>query len=86
MRVMWKFPFDVAPRFSVQMPAVHRVCAVQLQGGVPCMWVLVDHASAVETVWFRVVGTGHQFDLDGLGFVGTFQQAPFVWHLFEEVA
>ena len=33
--------------------------------------------------FFRIVGTGHDFDPAGLLYVGTVQTGIFVWHVYE---
>lgn len=83
MRTIWKFPFQVAGSFTVDMPADAEILAVQLQGVVPCMWALVDTDLPVMTETFLIVGTGHRAPDEGAVHVGTFQQGPFVWHVFQ---
>lgn len=82
---IWKFPLQHAALQAVTMPAGARVLAVQLQHGAPALWALVDPAQPTTLRAFRIVGTGHPFEAEGLQYVGTFQTAhgEFVGHVFE---
>jgi hypothetical protein len=47
------------------------------------IWALVDPNAEDEPRWFAVVGTGEPFDETNMIYIGTYQESPFVWHLFE---
>lgn len=82
-KVIWKYAFDFgATQHSI--PVAGKILDVQVQGGVPCMWVEVSPDSEREYRWFHIVGTGHQEILAGWDHVGTFQSPPFVWHVYED--
>ncbi len=87
MNAIWKYPFDVTDHVIVKVPAQSKVLCVQMQGGRPCIWVLVDPSSArTESLHLRVIGTGHQHVLiDGERYIGTVQDGQFVWHVFHGV-
>jgi hypothetical protein len=59
MKTIWKFPLKIADRQEVAMPADAKALTVQLQGGVPCLWALVDSGNPPKQypVWMH--GTGH---------------------------
>ncbi len=82
---IWKFPFDIAGDFELEMPDGARILAVQSQTGIPCLWAACDPAAPKVKRRFRLAGTGHQTTFDGLEHVGTFQMADgaLVWHLFD---
>lgn len=91
--VVWKFAFDVQDDIEILMPVGARVLTVQVQGGRPCVWVLVDPSEEKRSKrQFRVAGTGHvlqtEAKMDQLKYVGTFQllDGKFIGHLFEVVS
>jgi hypothetical protein len=86
MLTIHKFPFDISDYVSIQIPRDARILHVELQRGVPTMWALVDTNKQSEAVHFRVFGTGYEIDPhiveDQDSYIKSFQQGPFVWHLF----
>lgn len=81
MMTIYKYPFAIEDRFVLRMPAGTRILHVETQGGTPCLWALVD-TTHHEVGWvFRIYGTGHPIAEAG-DHVATFQQGPFVWHMF----
>lgn len=54
----------------------------QDQDGALCLWVEVDTTQVQHGMTVLVVGTGHEFDPEGLQYVGTTQQGIFVWHCY----
>lgn len=91
---IWKFPLGFVvgggdPVCDVQMPAGAEILRMGMQGPAhgqarltPTLWALVDDQAALETRRFQVVGTGHPLP-DGAAYVGSWDAAPFVWHVFE---
>lgn len=79
---IFKYPVEIG-EFSHQMPVGAKILTAALQNGEPQMWAIVDKSQPVEERKFQVIGTGHEFDLSDKRFISTFQQGPFVWHLFE---
>lgn len=49
------------------------------------LWAEVQPAAGLVERTFRILGTGHNMP-EGvpLAYVGTVQQPPFVWHVYEE--
>lgn len=81
MRTIHKFQLT-AP--EIPMPANAEVCTFQFQHGVPTIWAIVDTDDVVELRRFHIFGTGHELpDEDRCAYVGTYQDGPMVWHLFE---
>ena len=78
---IWKYPFAIDDEFDLSLPFGARILMVEVQGGGPCLWALVDAENAEEVRRFSIVGTGHP--APARGYIDTFQQPPFVWHLFE---
>lgn len=70
---------------TLELPVGARVLCVQMQGGRPYLWARVDLGVSMEKRRFRLAGTGHDIDERTIGtYVATWQDGPFVWHLFNE--
>jgi hypothetical protein len=84
MKTIWKFSLD-DPMGSLQMPIGAEILCLQIQRGVPCIWVKVDDSAKVERRTFIVVGTGHKLSVNANKYIGTFQEAngDLIWHVFE---
>lgn len=80
---IWKYPMPLCKHFSISMPHGAEVFTVQVQGGVPTAWAIVDTDAVKEPLHFRWVGTGQKLDENKSQYVGTIQDGDFVWHLFE---
>jgi hypothetical protein len=66
------------------MPVGAEVCTFQWQNGVPCLWAIVDSEATKEVRKFAIFGTGYALPKeDACCYVGTTQDGPYVWHLFE---
>jgi hypothetical protein len=79
-RVIWKF--DLAT--GVAMPAGAIILCVQWNDGGPQLWATVDPDAPKRTRRLRVYGTGRELASSPGNYVGTFQDGPFVWHVFDE--
>lgn len=88
MKTIWKFPLRITDEQWVSMPRGARVLSVQMQGDQACVWAIVESAATQEMRRLVILGTGNPIGDSGetLTFIGTFQQPPFVWHLFEATA
>lgn len=81
---IWKYPIPVTDHFEIEMPGAAQVISVQIQQGKPFIWAIVGPNITPAPRKFRLVGTGNDFKLMPTDkFIGTFQDGPFVWHLFE---
>jgi hypothetical protein len=87
MLTIYKYPFRVDDAVTIDLPRSAKLLKVEAQHGTPCLWALVDTDEPVESRRFHVFGTGNPIgDDQGVGdHVATFQQGPFVWHLFEDL-
>jgi len=83
MRAIWKYPLFMGMN-DVEMPVGSKVISVENQAGILTMWALVDtdKEAAKVTRTFSVKGTGFPIK-DNEEHIGTWQQPPYVWHLFE---
>lgn len=89
MKTIWKYRVSLShSQFSIEMPKGARLLSVQVQGGHPQLWALVDSEVEQESRQFLMAGTGHQGPGSGWDHVGTFQlfKGGFVGHLFVQTA
>lgn len=89
MAEIWKFPLAVVSVNSLDMPKGAEILTVQTQGDIPCLWAMVDPDAEQERRYVEILGTGQPiFKADGCErrYIGTFQQRPFVWHVFERLS
>lgn len=84
MRAIYKYRISVTDIVNLQMNEGAVPLSVQLQDGIPTLWAMVDLDKPIVERKFRIFGTGNLIpsDFDGK-YIGTFQQDPFVWHLFD---
>jgi len=69
---------------SVEMPIGAKILSIQMQNNRPYIWALVDTDVECEFRHFEIIGTGHNFpEADNFTYINTFQDGPFVWHIFE---
>lgn len=92
-KVIYKYPVALTVGFeeSVEMPIGAEIVRFKDQGGRLVVWAIVSVADkyeenvGTEMRRFRVVGTGHKIP-EGVSYIASCDQGPFVWHLFEERA
>jgi len=88
MRI-YKYTFSGIENAEFEMPKGAEILCVQIQSHLAvtaiCIWALVDSLEArVERRRFMVIGTGHElYGVRNVKYVGTVQEPPFVWHIFE---
>ena len=84
---IYKYPIPVADEPIIAIPRGARILSVDVQHGVPCLWVLVDRFAPEVPHRFRLAGTGHEVDFEwrDAPFVGTVLLAggALVFHLFD---
>jgi hypothetical protein len=81
--VIWKWELEVTDRQVIDMPVATQFLTVQVQRGALCLWGIVTPGEDVEPRMIRVYGTGNPIPVDPGRYIGTAQQGPFVWHVFE---
>jgi hypothetical protein len=85
MKTIWKFTLAVTDaKIGFDMPGDAEPLRFGMQNGVPCLWALVNLKNPTTKRYFRVYGTGHQIMPDSK-YVGTCDDPPYVWHLFEQL-
>lgn len=92
MKTIWKFPLTVTDVQIVMMPPGAEILSVEIQGGIICLWALIDVKKETQLEvphQIEIVGTGNPMQqIDhwlSRKFIGTVQQGQFVWHIFEIV-
>lgn len=84
---IWKYHLTPDNEQHVEMPEGARILDIQVQENRPVVWALVDTDAPKELVRFYMIGTGEEIceDTSKLCYVGTFQVAHFVFHVFTSV-
>ncbi len=81
MNTIYKYQFNIEDEIIIEMPEMSEILSIQVQDGVPTMWVRVDTNKPILRRHFNVYGTGHQVRLIQNHY-GTIQFNGFVWHIF----
>ena len=80
---IWKYSLENV----IEMPKGAEILTIDIQNGQMFnaqMWVKVNTENEMEKRMFEVIGTGQNFDDTNKKYVGTYQEGPFVWHVFEK--
>jgi len=86
---IWKYTLETTYFQQIKIPSPAKILTIQVQHGVPCIWVLVDLEEDLINKELIIVGTGHPVDdPHTLNYVGSFQlmEGQFIGHLFEKNA
>ena len=85
MQKIYKYDIPVTDDFTIDLPTPNKILDVQVQNGSPVMWVLHNTADLIVPNKFCIIGTGNPIDrnMDNFKHVGSFQNDPFVWHVFK---
>jgi hypothetical protein len=67
----------------IDMPLGAKILTLQMQDGLPTLWAAVDPLQPTEPRCFAIVGTGQPMPKNSGSYVGTWQSAIYVFHLFE---
>jgi hypothetical protein len=81
MRTIWKYEIK-EQSVSTDIPVGAKLLSFQMQNNIPTVWFEVDPEERKEQRRFSLVGTGWKFMAGG--YLGTAQQGPLVWHLYED--
>lgn len=81
---IFKYPLRTIDFQNVAMPTGARILCCQNQHGDITLWAEVDADAKHEMRTFAVVGTGNPMPTNvGLRYIGSVQQLPFMWHVYE---
>ncbi len=86
MRTVWKFELSTAPAGYGTIDAQSgRILRVEPYMGVEgaTLWIEVDSEAPPTVRPFAIRGTGHPLS-ESAQHVHTWEDPPFVWHLYEE--
>jgi hypothetical protein len=85
-RIIWKFSLELSARHLVLMPRGAEILSVQMQGGSPVAWALVDPDAQLTSRVILMNGTGWDVGTatKAKNHIGTVQADGMVWHFFEE--
>ena len=85
MQTIYKYPINRLDVEELELPQGATPLTLQLQGGQPCLWFLVDPDRPTEVRRFLIFGTGHAIGPEAGAYIGTFQLAhgTLVFHVFE---
>jgi hypothetical protein len=85
MMTIHKFPLIVADRQTIAMPPAAVILTVQVQRGIPCVWVMLNPDEVRVPRTIMIHGTGHEFAGTLYRHIGTFQLdgGSLVFHAFE---
>lgn len=84
MITIYKYPVEIDKQIIIMMPWGAKFLCIQVQNGVPCIWVQVDTDEALVERKFFWYGTGNPSDMTK-NYLGTIQlhNGNLVFHLFE---
>lgn len=89
MKKIYKYPIAVDDTQAVKMPEGAEILTVQLQGGFPCLWALVDTEKPIKEFYIKTFGTGHEVPETGYErkYIGTYQLegGALVFHVFQTI-
>lgn len=80
--VIYKYPLSLLEAVTHHLPAGYRLRHVGHQDGEPMLWVEGDPSTISKPVTFAVLGTGKLIP-GNWEWVGTYQEGPYVWHVFK---
>lgn len=86
MQTIYKYTVEIEDDQVIEIPKGGVILSVQMQDGLPRIWVQVDTGNLVEDRYFAVFGTGQPIaDNIHYVYIGTFQMqaGALVFHLFE---
>lgn len=84
LQKIFKYTLELTDVQALHLPSESKILHVDVQNENICLWALVYENWPVESRMIRIVGTGHPVDTADLIHLGTVQQGPYVWHVFEQ--
>lgn len=83
MRQIWKYEISLGITI-LNIPSGGIVRHLGVQNDNAYIWVEIDPAKELVERKFSIYGTGWDLTEDVGTYVGSIQEGPFVWHLYEE--
>lgn len=85
MKTIYKYPlqnFSLNGEGVLALPRGAKIISAGRQGSIQCIWALVDTELPLEPRQLCVICTGQNIP-NNLAHIASWQDPPFVWHLFE---
>lgn len=91
MHKIFKYELEPTDQQILQLPYGAQILDIQVQGGAPFVWAMVNPDAKLADRKFVTVGTGHEIKdgyLESLKYIGTYQISGgvLIFHVFEEIA
>ena len=84
MKAIWKQVLCKTDRQAIDLPVGAKILDVQVQRGEWCLWYSCGVDLPLEKRYIAIYATGQEVEALNGDYIGTFQDGPFVWHVFEE--
>ena len=84
MNTIYKYELDVTQSQKLELPSNCNILDLQVQNGVPCLWVQLNDACETKVFDIQMYGTGWQLEesIHSYDYLGTVQIDGFVWHYY----
>ena len=82
MRTIWKYSITDRPYQKIEMPLNAEILCVQLQDNIPTLWALVETENPKKPFNILTYYTGSYFIEKKAKYVGTYQLAGLLHHVF----
>ena len=84
MNTIHKYPLEITDRQTITIPNGYQIAHIGLDPqGDPCIWAAVNTDRSRIPIEVFIVGTGNPIPKNIENrHIGSFVQAPFVWHVF----
>lgn len=83
MKTIYKYELKTTDTQSILVHKGAKPLAIQLQNGIPHIWLLIDIEANPEFREIRIYGTGHPItDTNNFDYLGTYQYEKLVFHAF----
>jgi len=73
IQTIWKFPLETTDEQVIELPVGAKILTVQLQGGKPCLWALVNPDQTMQQVKIETFETGHNIPSGNRTYIATYQ-------------
>jgi len=83
MKAIWKQVLDRADKQVVKLPVGAQILDVQIQKGSWCLWYICSVESPLSDRYIAIYGTGSEVETLSGAYIGTIQDGPLVFHVFE---
>lgn len=83
MDTIYKYELVIDDVQHIPLPSGAKCLHVAMQNGHLCLWAQVNTTRELVNRFFRIYGTGHPMQDPASRYIGTVQDGPLVWHVFE---